>query len=58
VIALTASSDAEIEEAFHAAVKQGVGALFVNIDPFFVSRRELFAAQAVRYGVPTIYPLR
>ena len=33
-IALTASSDAEIEEAFHAAAQQSVGALFVNIDTF------------------------
>ena len=58
VIVLTASSDAEIEEAFHAAAQQGVGALFVNIDPFFFSHRELFAALAARYGIPTIYPLR
>ena len=58
VIVLTASSDAEIEEAFHAAAQQSVGALFVNIDPFFFSHRELFAALAARYGIPTIYPLR
>ena len=58
VIVLTASSDAEIEEAFHAAVQQSVGALFVNIDTFFFSHRELFAALAARYGIPTIYPLR
>ena len=58
VIALTASSDAEIEEAFHAAAQQSVGALFVNIDTFFFSHRELFAALAARYGIPTIYPLR
>ena len=57
-IALTASSDAEIEEAFHAAAQQSVGALFVNIDTFFFSHRELFAALAARYGIPTIYPLR
>jgi putative ABC transport system substrate-binding protein len=58
VIVLTASSEAEIEEAFHAAVQHSVGALFVNIDPYFVSHREQFAALAARYGVPTIYPLR
>ena len=55
---LTASSDADIEAAFAAVVRHGIGALFVNIDPFFISRREQFAALAARYGVPTIYPLR
>jgi putative ABC transport system substrate-binding protein len=58
VLVLTASSDAEIEEAVPTAVQQGVGALFVNVDPFFVSRREQFAALAARYSAPTIYPLR
>jgi len=58
VIVQTASSEAEIEEAFHAAVQQSVGALFVNIDTYFFSHREQFAALAARYGVPTIYPLR
>ena len=58
VFVLTASSDAEIEAAFPTAVQHSVGALFVNVDPFFVSRREQFAALAARYSVPTIYPLR
>jgi putative ABC transport system substrate-binding protein len=58
VLVLTASSDAEIEAVFTAAVQRGVGALFVNIDPFLSSRRELLAALAARYRVPTIYPLR
>jgi putative ABC transport system substrate-binding protein len=35
VIVLTATSDSEIEAAFHAAVQHSVGALFVNIDSFF-----------------------
>jgi putative tryptophan/tyrosine transport system substrate-binding protein len=58
LLVLTASSEAEIEAAFAAAVQHSVGALFVNIDPFFLTRRDQFAALAVRYGVPTIYPLR
>ncbi len=58
LLVLTASSDDEIEAAFTAAATHGVGALFVNIDPFFFSRREQFATLAARYGVPTIYPLR
>ena len=58
LVVLTASSDAEIEAAFAAGTEQKVGALFVNIDPFFANRRGLFAALASRYAVPTIYPLR
>jgi putative ABC transport system substrate-binding protein len=57
-LVLSASNDAEIEAAFAAAIQRGVGALFVNVDPFFTSRREQFASLAARYGVPTIYPLR
>jgi putative ABC transport system substrate-binding protein len=55
---LTASSDAEIEAAFAAAVQHSVGALFVDIDPFLFGRREQLAIVAARHGVPTIYPLR
>ena len=55
---LTASSDAEIEAAFAAAVQHSVGALFVDIDPFLFGRREQLAISAARHGVPTIYPLR
>jgi ABC-type uncharacterized transport system substrate-binding protein len=58
VLVLTASSDVEVEAAFAAAVQHSVGALFVNIDPFFFSRREHVAALAAHYRVPTIYPLR
>ncbi len=55
---LTASTEREIETAFAAAIEKNVGALFVNIDAFFFSRREQFAALAARHGVPTIYPFR
>ena len=58
VIVLTASSEAEIEAAFHAALQHSAGALFVNIDTYFFSCRDQFAALAARYRVPTIYPLR
>ena len=55
---LTATEDTEIEAAFAAGAQHNVGALFVNIDPFFFYRREQFATLASRYRVPTIYPLR
>jgi len=58
LIVLTASNDAETDVAFLTAVQQKVGALFVNVDPFFVNRRERFAAQAATHRLPTIYPLR
>jgi putative ABC transport system substrate-binding protein len=58
LIVMTAISDAEIDAAFITAQQAKVGALFVNIDPLFSSRRERFAALAAQYRVPTIYPLR
>ena len=58
LIVVTATSDAEIDAAFITIVQAKVGALFVNVDPLFSSRRERFAALAAQYRVPTIYPLR
>jgi putative ABC transport system substrate-binding protein len=55
---LNASSEHEIEAAFGAAAERKIGALFVNIDPYFFSQRERLAALAARYAVPAIYPLR
>jgi putative tryptophan/tyrosine transport system substrate-binding protein len=55
---LNAGVDSEIDEAFATLRRQGASALVVLADPFFVSRRDKFAAQAARYAVPTIYPLR
>ena len=55
---LTAKNEREIEMAFAAARERQVGALFVNIDPFFFSQREQFAALAGRHRVPTIFPYR
>ena len=55
---LQASSEREIEAAFDAAGQRKVGALFINIDPYFFSQREKLVALATRNKVPTIYPLR
>ena len=57
-IALTASVDSEIDAAFAALAQQGAGALVILADPFFVSRRDKFAALASHHAIPTIYPLR
>jgi putative ABC transport system substrate-binding protein len=58
LVVLTAGSEAEVEIAFAAAAEKRIGALFVNIDPFLVSRREQLVALAARHRVPTIYPFR
>jgi putative ABC transport system substrate-binding protein len=55
---LTAKTEPEIEMAFAATVERKVGALFINTDPSFFSRREQFAALAARHRVPTIFPFR
>jgi putative tryptophan/tyrosine transport system substrate-binding protein len=55
---LKASSEGEIETAFSAAVERKVGAMFINIDPFFFSGRSQILALAARHRLPTIYPFR
>jgi putative ABC transport system substrate-binding protein len=51
VIVLKAATDSEIEAAFVAAVEQRAAALLAN-DPYFESRRDLFAALGVRHRLP------
>jgi putative ABC transport system substrate-binding protein len=53
---LTARTEHEIDIAF-ASIAQ-TGALFVNIDSFFGSRRNQIVALAARHVVPAIYPFR
>jgi putative tryptophan/tyrosine transport system substrate-binding protein len=55
---LTATTDAEIDNAFAALAQQRVGALMVGADPFFDVRRERIVALARRHDVPAIYHLR
>ena len=55
---LEAGSDRNLETAFAAMAEHQVGALSVNIDPFFLSRREQITALAARYAVPAIYDRR
>jgi putative tryptophan/tyrosine transport system substrate-binding protein len=55
---LKASSDSEIDAAFHSLSQQQVEALFVDADGYFVSRREQIAALAARHAIPAIYAYR
>jgi ABC-type uncharacterized transport system substrate-binding protein len=57
-IALTASTDDEIDAAFVGAAKQGAGAMLVSSDPFFNSRAGRFVEQAARHSMPVMYPQR
>jgi putative ABC transport system substrate-binding protein len=56
--ALTADNEREIDTAFAAMAQLRVGALLVNIDPFFSERREQITALAARHALPAIYALR
>jgi putative tryptophan/tyrosine transport system substrate-binding protein len=58
LIVLRASTERELDTEFATLVKQGVGALVVANDPFFLSRSELLVALAARHGVPTSYSER
>ena len=55
---MNASTDQEIDAAITTAVQRGVGALIVNGDAFFSSRRDRLAALAARYKMPASYATR
>jgi putative ABC transport system substrate-binding protein len=54
ILVLNASSNDEIDEAFAALTRQGIGALVVTPDPLFNSRSEQLAALVLRYALPAI----
>jgi putative tryptophan/tyrosine transport system substrate-binding protein len=58
VVAQAATMDAEIEAAFAAMIKAGVGALVVQNDPFFDSRRSRIVALSSRHKLPGIFHIR
>jgi putative ABC transport system substrate-binding protein len=58
VIALNASSDADIGVALETAMQQRAGALVVGADAFFNSRRDLLIGLAAHHSIPAIYAQR
>ena len=58
ILVLAASTSREISLAFATFVHQRPDALFVDIDPFFTSRRVQLVHLATRHAVPTTYPGR
>ena len=55
---LTASTENELEADFATMVQNGVGALIVLPDPFFIGRREQLVLLAARHMMSAIYPSR
>jgi putative ABC transport system substrate-binding protein len=51
----TAATESDIDAAFASLAGLNVDALVEQSDPFFVGRREQFAALAARYAMPAIY---
>jgi putative ABC transport system substrate-binding protein len=58
LLVLNASSQSEIEAAFTTLVQQGVGALVVSADSYFIAQPDRLVTLAARYAVPTIYAYR
>jgi putative ABC transport system substrate-binding protein len=52
---LSASTVAEIDQAFVQLGQQRPDALLLSGDLFFTSQRDLLVALAARYGIPTVY---
>ena len=58
VIILNASTEAEIDTAFAELSRQGIAALLVGADAFFLTRRDQIVALANRSQIATMYNLR
>jgi putative ABC transport system substrate-binding protein len=58
LIVVTASAKNEIDTALTTVVGQRGGAIVVQADPFFLSRRDQIVALAARHALPAIYYLR
>jgi putative ABC transport system substrate-binding protein len=53
-----ASTERDVEAAFAAMVQFRVGAVLVNVDPFFIARRAQIVALAAHYAIPALYDRR
>jgi putative ABC transport system substrate-binding protein len=53
---LAASSASDLDTAFETIGQQGIDAVMVGTDGFFIDRRDQIAALATRYRVAGIYP--
>jgi putative ABC transport system substrate-binding protein len=58
VVIVDASSPSEIESAFKVLVGQGVSALVVSGETFFLTQRNRLVELAAHHAVPTIYAYR
>ena len=58
LLVLNASNEPDIDAVFEALSQQQVGALLVDADALFVSRRNQLVALAARHSIPAIYDLR
>jgi putative ABC transport system substrate-binding protein len=59
ILAVRASTEAEIDTAFASLVEQRTGALILDADPFLnAANLDYVVALAARYAIPTIYGFR
>jgi putative ABC transport system substrate-binding protein len=58
LLVVKASIESDLETAFAELMQQRVGALCVEADQFFLSRRDRLVALAARHGLPAIYNAR
>ena len=55
IMVVTASNETEIDAVFASVARERTGALLVNVDAFFSSRRHQLAELAARYQIPASY---
>ena len=58
LLVVKAAFEDEIDQAFATMVNEGAGAVVIQADPFFLSRRAQLVALAARLAVPAIYTWR
>jgi putative ABC transport system substrate-binding protein len=58
IVVAKSATDAELDAAFAALIREGVGALLVCADPFFDTRRDRIVDFARRQRLPAIYQFR